>query len=161
MDGYANMSVENENLYRQEIIQKYRKIFEKLFRYIPWFEQKSGQQTSHFYNGEEAASMSMPIIVYDSTLLAFVKEMQATGVIDRNYVYVLSRNAIRTVEDELNWIERAELMNIEDIFAIMARYVLGGMTKGNLWTQAVENGIFFHALSKIKELLEIYDRPLA
>lgn len=155
------MSVENENLYRQEIIQKYRKIFEKLFRYIPWLEQKQGQQTSGFYNGEEAASMSMPIMVYDSTLLSFVKEMQATGVMDRNYVYVFSRNAIRTPQDELNWIERAGLKNIEDIVAIMAKYVLGGMTRGTLWTQAVENGVFYHALLKIKELLEIYDGPLA
>lgn len=155
------MSVENENLYRQEIIQKYRGIFEKLFRYIPWFEQKLGQQTSHFYSGDEAVSLSMQIMVYDSTLLAFVKEMQATGVIDRNYVYVFSRNVIRTEQDELNFIEDAELRNIEDIFAIMAKYVLGGMTKGNLWTRAVENGVFFHALSKIKELLEVYDRPLA
>lgn len=155
------MSIENENLYRQEIIQKYRTIFEKLFRYIPWLEQKVGEQTSHLYRGEEAASMSMPIMVYDSTLLAFVKEMQGTGVIDRNYVYVFSRNAIRSLQDELDWMERAELKNIEDIFAIMAKYILGGMTKGNMWTQAVENGIFFHGLSKIKELLEIYDRPLA
>lgn len=155
------MSVENENLYRQETIRKYREIFEKLFRYIPWFEQKLGQKTSHLYNGEETANMSMPIMVYDSTLLAFVKEMQATGVIDRNYVYVFSRNGIRTQRDELNWIEQAELKNIEDIFGIMAKYVLGGMTKGSLWTQAVENGIYLHALLKIKELLEVYDQPLA
>lgn len=155
------MSVENENLYRQETIRKYREIFEKLFRYIPWFEQKMGQKTSHLYNGEETANMSMPIMVYDSTLLAFVKEMQATGVIDRNYVYVFSRNGIRTQRDELNWIEQAELKNIEDIFGIMAKYVLGGMTKGSLWTQAVENGIYLHALLKIKELLEVYDQPLA
>lgn len=155
------MSVESENLYRQEKIQKYRVIFDKLFRYIPWFTQKQGQKTSHLYDGEGASSSSMPITVYDSTLLAFVKEMQATGVIDRNYVYVFSRNSIRTLQDELNWIKKAELKNIEDVFCIMAKYVLGGMTKGNLWTQAVENGIFLSALLKIKELLEVHDQPLA
>lgn len=155
------MSMESENLYRQEIIQKYRVIFDKLFRYIPWFTQKKGQKTSHLYDGEGASSVSMPITVYDSTLLAFVKEMQATGVINRNYVYVFSRNFIRTLQDELNWIDRAELKNIEDIFGIMAKYILGGMTRGNLWTEAVENGIFLNALLKIKELLEVYDQPRA
>ncbi|MBD5394432.1 MAG: hypothetical protein HDR71_09210 [Lachnospiraceae bacterium] len=155
------MSLESENLYRLETIQKYREIFKDMFRYIPWFEQRMGKNASHFYNGEEAGSLSMSIPVYDSTLLAFIKEMQATGVIDRNYVYVFSRNSIRTQPDEINWIKNAELRNIEDIFGIMAKYILGGMTKGNLWTQAVENGVFYHGLLKIKKLLEIYDGPLA
>lgn len=154
------MASENENLYRQEMIQKYRAVFDKLFRYIPWLTLKQGQKTSHLYDGE-GSETSMPITVYDSTLLSFVKEMQATGLINRNYVYVFSRNFIRTLQDELNWIERAELKNIEDIFGIMAKYILGGMTKGNLWTEAVENGVFLKALLKIKELLEVYDQPLA
>lgn len=155
------MSLESENLYRLKTIQKYREIFKDMFRYIPWFEQKLGKNTSHFYNGEEAHSLAMPIAVYDSTLLAFIKEMQTTGVINRNYVYVFSRNAIHSAADELNFIENAELKNIEDIFGIMAKYILGGMTKGKLWTQAVENGVFYHGLLKIKNLLEIYDGPLA
>lgn len=155
------MSLESENKYRQEIIQKYRAVFDALFRYIPWLTQKQGQKTSHLYDGEGAGPVSMPITVYDSTLLAFVREMQACGVINRNYVYVFSRNSLRTLQDELNWIDRAELKNIEDIFAIMAKYVLGGMTKGNLWTQAVEDGVFLKALLKIKELLEVYDQPRA
>lgn len=155
------MSVENENLFRQETIQKYRGIMDKLFRYIPWFEQKLGQKTSHLYQGDDMPAASMPIAVYDSTLLAFVKEMQSTGLMNRNYVYVFSRNGLRTVSDELSWIQKAELKNIEDIFGIMAKYVLGGMTKGDMWTQAVENGVFLNALVKIKELLEVYEKPLA
>ena len=51
-------------------------------------------------------------------------------------------------------IEQVEFKDIEIIFAIMAKYVLGGMTKGILWSQAVENGVFFHGLKKIKELLK-------
>ena len=43
----------------------------------------------------------------------------------------------------------------------MAKYVLGGMIRGNLWTDAIENGIFLEALLKIRELLEVHDRPLA
>ena len=68
---------------------------------------------------------------------------------------------LRTVQDEKRWIASAQLKNIEDVFAIMAKYVLGGMTRGNLWTDAIENGIFLEALLKIRELLEVHDRPLA
>lgn len=155
------MTSESENLFRQQTIQKYRTVFDKIFRYIPWLTQNQGKQTSHFYEGDNVPKKSIPIAVYDSTLLAFVKEMQATGLMDRNYVYTYSRNSLRTEKDELNWIEKAELRNIEDIFAIMAKYVLGGMTKGYLWSQAVENGIFLQALLKTKKLLEVWDNPLA
>lgn len=155
------MAIENENLFRQEMIEKYRSIFENIFQYIPWLTQKQGMKTSHVYQGADMPVGSVPIAVYDGTLLSFVKDMQATGLMDRNYVYVYSRNGIYTAKDELSLIENAELPNIEDVFGIMAKYVLGGMTKGNLWTQAVENGVFLHALLKIKELLEVWDGPLA
>lgn len=155
------MSIESENLYRQERIQKYREIFEKIFRYLSWLEQKRGQKTSSLYDGNNIAATSMTFAVYDGTLLSFIKEMQGTGLINRNYVYAYSRNNIRTCQDELRFIESAELKNIEDVINIMAKYILGGMTKGDLWTQAVENGVFFEALLKIKELLEVYDEPLA
>ena len=69
------MSVESENLYRQERIQKYRVIFEKIFRYIPWLEQKKGQKTSHLYDGNDIASTSVTFSVYDGTLLSFIKEI--------------------------------------------------------------------------------------
>ena len=36
--------MENENTYRQELMNKYRIIFKDLFRYIPWFEQKIGEK---------------------------------------------------------------------------------------------------------------------
>lgn len=155
------MAIESENLFRQEVIGKYRGIFENIFSYIPWLTQKQGTTTSHIYQGSDLPVNSVPIAVYDPTLLRFVKDMQATGLMDRNYVYVYSRNGIHTTEDELNWIANAEFSNIEDIFGIMAKYVLGGMTKGKLWTQAVKNGVFLNALLKIKELLEVRDGPLA
>ncbi|MBP3603142.1 MAG: hypothetical protein J6J79_03215 [Lachnospiraceae bacterium] len=155
------MAIENENLYRQERIRKYREIFEPLFRYIPWLTEKQGINTSYQYQDAEMAENTMPIKVYDSTLLAFVKEMQATELMTRNYIYAFSRCRLKTVQDELAWIDRSELENIEDIFDIMAKYVLGGMTKGLLWTQAVEDGVFLKALLRIKELLYVWDGPLA
>ena len=104
---------------------------------------------------------SVPIPVYDGTLLGFVKEMQGTGLMNRNYVYTFSKYSIRTEKDELAMIDRVELKEIEIVFDIMAKYVLGGMTKGILWSRAVENGVFLLGLKKIKELLDIWDEPLA
>lgn len=155
------MAIENENMYRQELIRKYREIFEPLFRYIPWLTEKQGVNTSHQYQDAQMSASTMPIKVYDTTLLSFVKDMQATGLMKRNYIYVYSRRRLRTVEDELQCISNVELQDIEDIFDIMAKYVLGGMTKGVLWTQAVEKAVFLRALLKIKELLGVWDRPLA
>lgn len=81
------MTEEKENLYRQEKIQKYTAIFKNLFRYIPWLKEKQGQSTSYIYENEELNRSSMPVRVYDSTLLSLVKELNATGLMDRNYVY--------------------------------------------------------------------------
>lgn len=155
------MAIETENLFRQELIQKYRAVLDPVFRYIPWLTQKQGTKTSYLYQGDDVPIQSVPVPVYDGTLLGFVKDMQATGLMSRNYVYTFSRCGIRTSQDELNYIAGAELKNIEEILDIMAKYVLGGMTKGRLWSQAVENGVFLLALLKMKELLDVWDKPLA
>lgn len=155
------MGLESENLFRKELIQKYRVKFEPLFRYIPWLEQKKGAKTSGIYQGDGMPEKSVPVPVYDGTLLSFVKEMQATGLMDRNYVYVISRNNLRSAKDELCRIESAQLKDIEDIAGILAKYILGGMTKGKLWSEGVENGVYLAALLKIKDLLDVWDEPLA
>lgn len=152
--------MENENTYRQEKIRKYRSAMGDLFRYIPWFEQRVGGKAVS-YRGDNGPGNSIAVPVYDGTLLAFVKEMQGTGLVDRNYVYTYSHYKLRSAQDELEVIEQADLREIEAVFAIMAKYVLGGMTKGALWSEAVENGVFFHGLVRIKELLDIWDQPLA
>ena len=91
--------MENENEYLEELMKKYRDISQSLLRYIPYFEQKKGQKNYQIYQGEQNTN-SVAIPVYESTLLSFVKEVQRTGLVDRNYVYALSRNGIRTHEDE-------------------------------------------------------------
>lgn len=153
--------MDQENTYRQEQMQKYRTVLDGMFRYIPWLMQKRGQSLVSLYAGENEPSKSIPIPVFDSTLLGFVKEMQGTGLMDRNYVYIFSKNGIRTVEDELRWIDEAQLQDMEIILGIIAKYVLGGMTKGRLWSEGVENGVFLQGLLKIKELLDVWDKPLA
>ena len=152
--------MENENEYLEELMKKYRDISQSLLRYIPYFEQKTGQKNYQIYQGEQNTN-SVAIPVYESTLLSFVKEVQRTGLVDRNYVYALSRNGIRTHEDEMRALDRVEFKDIELIYAIMAKYVLGGMTKGMLWSEAVENGTFLKCLQKLKEVLNVWDAPLA
>lgn len=153
--------MENENIYRQEMMNKYRTAMGDLFRYIPWLEQKVGAKMVQNYAGDNQPSNSVPIPVYDSTLLGFVKDMQRTGLMDRNYVYVYSRKGITNEKDELRVISEVDFKEIDVIFGIMAKYVLGGMTKGVLWSKAVENGVFLQGLKRIKELLDVWDQPLA
>lgn len=153
--------MQSENVYRREMLEKYRAAMKDIFRYIPWFEQKVGTKTVQNYKGDYGPGNSIPIPVYDSTVLAFVKEMQRTGLLDRNYVYTYPRYGIRNAKDELRVIDQVDFKEINVIFAILSKYVLGGMTKGVLWSEAVENGVFYHSLVRIKELLDIWDEPLA
>lgn len=153
--------MKNENTYLEEMMEKYRGKSEGLLRYIPYFEQRIGQKNYAMYDGDGEMKSSVAIPVYDSTLLAFVKEVQKTGLIDRNYVYVLSNYGVRRPEHELPAVERAEFKDIGLIYAVMAKYVLGGMTKGIMWSQAVENGVFLACLKRLKEVLNVWEGPLA
>ncbi len=153
--------MDNEVIYRQEIIRKYRSAMGDLFRYIPWLEEKVGTKTVHNYDGDNRPDKSVPVPVYDSTLLSFVKEMQKTGLVNRNYVYVYSHYGVKDIEDELRVIEKAKLSEIDAVLGIMGKYVIGGMTRGALWSEGVQNGIFLCGLKQIKALLDIWDGPLA
>ena len=77
---------------------------------------------------------------------------------DKNYRYVYTRNHIRTPEDERRVIRAAELKDWDILRGILSRYVLGGMTKASLWSQAVQEDIFYLVLSKMKEIIEYWDK---
>lgn len=151
--------MEKDMEFKRNRIEGYRKDVEPLFRYLPWLEEKQGKSVSTVYNQDGLDKHSVPFPVYDSTLLSFVKEVQRGSLTDRNYVYIYSRNHIRDVQDELRLIESVTIKNVELLTGILSKYVLGGMTKGFLWSQAVENGIFYHILIKFKELFEMCDQP--
>ena len=139
----------------------YRSDVEKLLKYLPWLESKVGNNVSRIYddNGLSASSVVFP--VYDSTLLNFVNEAASTGLMDENYAYVFSQNFIRTIADEKAAIEKATVTDCGILTGILSKYVLGGRTKGRLWTEAVYEGLFMLVLQKMKKLLEIWDSPLA
>ncbi|MGN1170891.1 MAG: hypothetical protein ACI4SZ_04490 [Lachnospiraceae bacterium] len=152
--------IEKDKMSREEFVAYYRPEVEKLVPYIPWLEKQKGRQVSNLYNGDGLAENSISVPVYDSTLLAFVKAARATSLLDRNYVYVYSRNRIRTVEDERRFIQKAELVDMDGLCGILSKYVLKGMTKSVVWTEGVKNGIFLELLLKMRELITFWDKPM-
>lgn len=147
-----------ENLTRREIVEKYTRLVEPLFVYIPWLEKVSGNRTGSLYSSEGIGEHSMAFPVYDSTLLGFVKQVSRTEMMNHNYAYYYSWNHMKGVEDELRMIERVTLYEADVLEAILSRYVLGGMTKGILWNQAIEHGIFLKILLKFKEILDYWEK---
>ncbi len=144
----------------QQIMQHYRADIELLARYIPWLESKRGQEVSSDYHSENSVTTSFSFPVYDGTLLNFVKDVQKTSLTDRNYQYVYSRNHIETIADEYVQIDRASVQELNILIGILSKYILGGRTKGTLWSEGVKNGVYLSIVNKLKELCEFWDKPL-
>lgn len=142
----------------EEIIKTYREDVAKLARYIPWLETKSGSDVMSSYRADQS-TFSFP--VYDGTLMSFVKEAQATKLMNRNYRYTYSRNHIKTAKDELSLIRSASIKEFGALCDILSKYVLGGMTRAQVWREGIENRIFLEVLMKLKDLIEFWDKPLA
>lgn len=149
-----------EIAYRQQVVNEYRPDVEKLARYLPWLESKVGGSVHQNYSGSGIEQNSVTFPVYDSTLMSFVKEAQRTKLMDRNYRYVYSRGKIRTLQDEIRAIERTTIREMDVLKGILSKYVLGGMTKGRMWSEAVESGIFLAVIKQMKENLDFWDRPV-
>ena len=155
------MAIEKEDIeYRHKVVNEYRKDVERLVRYLPWLEEKAGSKVYETYTGSGIEENSIPFPIFDSTLMGFVKEVQRTKLLDRNYPYLYSKYWIKTVKDELKMIAKADITQMDVLKGILSKYVMGGMTKGRLWTEAVQNGIFFHVVKKMKENIEFWDKPM-
>ena len=88
--------MQSDKLSVEESVEYYKPDVESLAVFIPWLEAQKGKQASTVYSGEGLKEHSITFPVYDSTLMNFVKTAQASSLIDRNYVYVYSRNRIGT-----------------------------------------------------------------
>lgn len=130
---------------------EYIKDVELLSKYMNWLEKTSGQQVESFYDGDEKQKL-IQIPVYDSNLLAFVKDARKTGLMDRNYRYVYTRRKIKTVEDELHLIRHAHLKDIDVFKGILSSYVMRGQTKGAVWAEGVKNGVFLELMRRMTAL---------
>ncbi|MBR5596880.1 MAG: hypothetical protein IKW30_05675 [Lachnospiraceae bacterium] len=146
-----------EMLSNEEIVKYYKEDAIKLFRYLNWLEKKSGQAVSSIYGGEGIADNSVPFPVYEGTLLNFVKEATNTCFMDRNYVYVYSRHGLKSAKDELRFIQKATIRDMDKLAGILSHYVLGGRTKTRLWSEGVTYGVYFALLTKMKELIEFWE----
>ncbi|MBQ6887246.1 MAG: hypothetical protein IJN54_07020 [Lachnospiraceae bacterium] len=153
--------MEKDAALREQVITEYRGEIEKYMKYIPWLQQKAGTQVSSIYSGENIGAHSVSFPVYDGTLMNFVREMSKSKLMDKNYHYVYTRNHIRTVQDEKKAIAKVTIREMYILNGILTKYVLGGMTKGTLWSTAVTEGIFLDVLLKMREVVEFWDKPLA
>ncbi len=145
---------ENDFEYMKNKMADYRRGLEPLVKYLPWFEQASEKSASSMYNGnglDKEGSLSFP--VYDATLMSFIKEASYSQFMDRNYQYIYTRKAIRDAQDERDLIAQADYRSWDILCGILSRYVMGGRTKGIIWSQGVSERIFFLCLSKMLEIV--------
>lgn len=146
--------------YMRELSGSYKAALEPFLRYLPWLEEHAGMQTGSSYNGSMDGNNTMSFPVYDSTLLSFVKEAGKSSFMNRNYAYIYSRKRIKTPEDERRAIKAATIQEWDVLGAILSKYVLGGNARAYLWTQAVQENIFYLVLDKMREIVEYWDRRL-
>ena len=145
-----------EQMTAAEVFDKYRSDIEKLIAYLPWLEEKSGKsKVSDIYNGDGLDEHSISFPVYEGTLLRFVKDAENTQFMDRNYVYVISRNRLKSAEEEVEFVKKQTMLKMDNIGGILSKYVMGGRTKARLWSEAVDKGVFLAVVTRLKELYEI------
>ena len=150
--------MDSDKLSVEEMVEYYKPDVEELAVYIPWLETHKGGESSSVFTGEGVEKNSITVPVYDTTLMNFVKAAQASRLMNRNYVYVYSRNRIRTEADEHRFIRNATIKEMGDLWGILSKYILKGMTKAALWSEGVRNGVFLELLLKMKEILAYWDR---
>lgn len=143
----------NENSI-EDIVSRYRPEVDKLMPHLHWLKENAKHEVAQSYSNSDLKSMPFP--VYDSNLLAFVKAAQSTSLLDRNYVYVYTRNRLATAKDEILFIQSAEIKDMDDLAGILSKYILSGMTKGTVWAEGVYNGVLYMVVNKMDELLKMW-----
>lgn len=152
--------MEKDTRYMQDIAEGYREDVLRLVSFLPWLESKMNHKVSGLYKGEGIEEHSMVFPVYDGQLIAFVKEVKKTSLLDRNYVYLYSRNRIKTSEDEKQLVEKATIRELDAIRGVLSKYILGGMTDTKKWPEGVENGIYLDIIHKLREIIEFWSGPV-
>ena len=134
-----------------QIRNEYMADVELLSKYLNWMEKKVGQEVHSYYEGDGDYKL-IQIPVYDSTLLAFVKDAGKTKLIDKNYRYVYTRYRIKTVEDELRLLRHAHLKDIDLFKAVLSKYIITGRSRGIVWSEGMEQGVFLELLRRMTAL---------
>lgn len=142
---------------REQITSEYKEDLTKLLKYLPYLEKRSGKDVQEFYEGDGEQKV-IPVPVYDSTLLGFIKEAQKTKFMNRNYPYIYRKWKMPTPQSERIAMESATIRDIELFRGIISRYVMEGMRKSYMWTAGVEERIFVTALVKLRSLIFDYSK---
>lgn len=153
------MQEQDESL-REQIVNEYRYDLTRLLRYLPYFDKKTGKDVQSYYEGGERKLESVKVPVYDSTLLAFVKDAKTTKFMYRNYHYVYRRLRIESPAQERKILENAAIRDIDVFRAILSKYVLEGQTKSVMWTRGVEERIYVTVLDTLQKRFAEYDKLL-
>ena len=143
--------MEQDEKQSTKIRNEYMADVELLSKYMHWIEKKSGQKVHSYYDGDEGQKL-IQIPVYDSTLLAFVKDARKTKLMDRNYRYTYTRYKIKSVDDELRLLKHAHLRDIDLFKGILSSYVMRGQSKGSVWSDAMEQGVFLELMRRMTAL---------
>ncbi len=143
----------NENSV-EDIVARYRPELDKITPYLGWLKENVKTDVSTKYSNSDLKSIPFP--VYNSNLLAFVKACQTTNLLDRNYVYVYSRNRIANFKDELLFISDAQITDMDDLAGILSKYILSGMTKGSVWAEGVYSGVLYSVVKKMDDLVKFW-----
>ena len=152
--------MQQETESRRQQLEEYKKALVPLLRYLPWLEKSAGTSVSRNYDGAEMGEQVMSFPVYDGTLLSFVREAGKTVFMDRNYRYIYTRNRILNHEDERRMIESAGWKEWGILCGILSKYVLGGQTKATLWSEGVQERIFYLVIRKMCDIIEFWDKPI-
>ncbi|SFC40601.1 hypothetical protein [Butyrivibrio sp. YAB3001] len=147
----------NENSV-EDIVSRYRPEISKLVPYLNWLKDNSGADVAQSYSSNDLKSI--PFLVYDSNLLAFIKAAQTTNLLDRNYVYVYTRNHLNSAKDEILFIQDAQITDMDDLAGILSKYILSGMTKGTVWMEGVRNGVLYLVVKKMDELCKFWGQEM-
>ncbi len=139
-----------------QILHMYRDDVNKLSSFLTYLEAKQGDKASSVYADDGLQEHSVVVPVYDSGLMNFVKAAEATTFMDRNYRYAYTRNHLKSADDELRFIDKATIFQMDILGGILSYYILGGRTKARLWSEGVRNGVFYRLVVKMKELVEFW-----
>ena len=66
-----------------------------------------------------------------------------------------------TVSPPAYMIQKAGWKEWDILRGILSKYVLGGRTKGNLWSEAVSEQIFYLVIRQMQEIIEFWDKSPA
>lgn len=152
--------MDTEQMTAEQVFTEYKEDMKKLIAYLPWFESKIGQTVTSTYDQDGLGGHSLAFPVYDSNLMRFIKDAQTTRFMDRNYRYVLTRNRLNGPADEIAFIRAQTILKIHNIGGILSAYVMGGQTRGKVWSDGMSYGIFYEIVKKLSELYDFWENAV-